>query len=129
MTRSLRSLVVAGVVVVTVAACSEVTPTAPRAAVPAAAAAGDLVTAAAPLPTGSCTVAPNGASYDVTVSWSGISPRRIELWQTNGTQAIVQTVLSHSPKKGSITYTVATAPDYALIEGSQIGMKVLCTAA
>ena len=125
MSRSLRSLMVVGAAV-TVAACSEVAPTAPGAA-PAAAAAENLVAAAAPAPSGSCTVTPNGADYDVTVTWSGLSPIRIELWQLNATQPILQAVPNHSPRKGSVTYTVATAPDYALVEGSTIGFKVLCT--
>lgn len=125
MTRSLRSLMMVGAVV-TVAACSEVAPTAPGAA-PAAAASENLVAAAAPAPSGSCTITPSGASYDVTVTWSGLSPTLIELWQLNASQPILQAVLTHAHRKGSVTYTVATAPDYALVVGSQIGFKVLCT--
>ena len=126
MTRSLRSLTLLGTTM-TLVACSEAAPTAPG-AVPAAAvaAAGNVVAAAEPAPSGSCTVTPNGSAYDVTVSWYGISPRRIELWQLNAAQPIVQAVYGHSPRKGSATFTVQTSPDYAQVTGSQIGFRVLC---
>ena len=127
MTRSLRSLIVVGAVA-TVAACSDVAPTAP-AAVPAAAAARHVVATAAPVPSASCTFTPNGAGYDVTVSWSGFSPNRIELWQTGALQPLAQADLPHAHRTGSLTFTLQSAPDYARVTGTKAGFKVGCTTA
>jgi hypothetical protein len=124
MIRLLRVLIAAGSVV-TFAACSEMGPTAPRSAL-AVGAAGDLVVFSAPAPSASCTVTPNGAMYDVTVSWSGFSVSTIDLWQTGGSQPLAQTILVHPRRKGSIPYSLTAAPDYAQVAGRDVGLKAVC---
>ena len=125
MIRLSRVVIVAGAAV-TLAACTETGPTAPEAA-PRVAAAGALVGAAAPVPSRSCTVTPNGAGYDVTVTWSGVSVTNIDLWQTGGSQPLAQAVLGHPTRKGSLTITLTTAaPDYAMVIGRDGGFKVNC---
>jgi hypothetical protein len=124
MIRLARVVIVAGAAVA-FAACSETGPTAPPTG---AAAAGNVVIAAAPTPSASCTVTPNGAGYDVTVSWSGFSVTNIDLWQSGGIQPVAQAVLGHPTRKGSLTFTGTTAaPDYAQVIGRDGGLRVLCT--
>jgi len=123
MIRLSRVLIGAGVVV-TLAACSEMGPTAPGRA-PAAAASRDLVVFSAAL-SGSCTVTQNGTDYDVTVTWSGISATRIELWVSGATQPLVQTILGHPTRKGSVTDTISTSPDYAQVTDHQTGFRTPC---
>jgi hypothetical protein len=122
MIRLLRVVIVAGAAV-TFAACSEIGPTAPEAAPVAA---GDVVILSAPVASASCTVTPNGAQYDVTVTWSAISITNIDLWQFGGFQPLSQTVLDHPRRNGTVTLTLSTAPDYALLTGRQSGLRQLC---
>jgi hypothetical protein len=125
MIRFSRVVIVAGAAV-TFAACSEMGPTAPRRA-PAAAAAGDLVVGSSSTVSASCTVTPNGADYDDTVTWSGLFVSSIELWQTNGTQPLAQAVLGRATRKGSFAFAgVVAAPDYAQLTGRQGGVKTPC---
>lgn len=119
MIRLSRVLIVAGAAAA-FAACSEMQPTTPEAAP-----AGDVV-ASATAASASCTIAPNGTSYDVTVTWSGFSVSGIELWQVNAVQPLAQAVLAHPTRKGSMTFTVTSAPDYAQVTGRQTGLRVAC---
>ena len=123
MSRFARVGIVAGSAL-TFAACSEMAPTAP-----AAAPAGDVAVAASTAPSASCTVTPNGAGYDVTVAWSGLSVTSIDLWQVNGTQPLAHADLAQPTRKGSLTLTLTSAPDYAQVTGLQTGFKVVCSTA
>jgi hypothetical protein len=127
MIRTSHSVIVVGVAVM-LSACADVSTTAP-AAVPASSPAGNVTIAAAPLPQGSCTIVPNGAQYDVTVAWSDLSVTSIELRQTNVSQPLVQAVLAHPTRKGSMTFTTLSVPDYALVAGRQSGFTTRCTPA
>lgn len=123
MIRLSRVVIVAGAVMF--AACSEMGPTAPGRA-PAAAATGDLVGFSSPVPSASCTVTQNGADYDVTVTWSGFSATLVEVWGSDVNQPLAETGLGHPTRKGSLLYTLAAAPVYAIVSGPQFGVKVLC---
>jgi hypothetical protein len=124
MIRLSQCVIVVGVAVM-LSACGDVSSTAP-AAVRSSSPAGNVSIAAAPLPQGSCTIAPNGAQYDVTVAWSDLSVTSIELRQTNVSQPLVQAVLGHPTRKGSMTFTTSSIPDYALVAGRQSGFTTRC---
>jgi hypothetical protein len=121
----LSRVVIAAGAAMTFAACSEIAPTAPGYA-PAAAATKDVVVFSAPAPSASCTVTQNGTNYDVTVSWSGISATLVEVWGSDVNQPLAETALGHPTRKGSLSYTLTTAPVYAIVSGQQLGAKVLC---
>jgi hypothetical protein len=121
----LSRVVIAAGAVVTLAACSEIAPTAP-AYRPAAAATEDAVVVSAPAASASCTVTQNSTGYDVTVSWSGISATLVEVWGSDVNQPLAETILGHPTRKGSLQYTLTAAPVYAIVSGAQLGAKVLC---
>jgi len=123
MIRLSQVVIVAGAV--TFAACSDVVPTSPEpGATPEAPR--DLVVLSAPVPGGSCTVTPNGASFDVTVSWSNLSVSAIDLWQANAGQPLLRVTLGHPTRNGNETYTVLSEPDFATLTGHPNGIRLNC---
>jgi len=124
MFRLSRVVISAGTMVM-FAACSEIGPSAPRHA-SAVVATTDLVGNSAPAPSASCTVTQNGADYDVTVAWSGFSVTVVEVWGSDVNQPLAETGLGHPTRKGSLPYTLTTAPVYAIVSGPQLGAKVPC---
>ena len=109
-------------------ACAEPAPTNPDAGRPASAAvrAGDVVAMAKPLGTASCTVTQVDAThFDATATWKNISAVSVEFLQ--GTTVLAVTQFTHPKKNGSLTVTLSVAPDNAIIAGSPVGAKVLCT--
>ena len=122
MKRLLEALIVAGAAAVFVA-CTE-SPTASTTATPAAAA-GDVVSMAAPLPTGSCTyVQLNSGGYEFTITWSAMLVSSIEVSSTSGPS--VQTTLGHPLRCGSLTGTTQTEPFTALLTGPSSGQRIRC---
>jgi hypothetical protein len=118
---------IAAVVAVTLAACSESGPTAPKVA-PAASAAGNLVGLAAPAPGVSCTVLQLDAThYEATATWSGLSVTGLEFLQ--GSTVLLQSQFGHPIRNGSVTDTLLTAPDLVELIGKTLGAKTPCSTA
>lgn len=105
------------------AACSESSPTEPRAA---SAAARNVSTLSRPLPTVTCTVATGPAGYEATVAWQGFSPTSLQFFQ-GSTSVSPQYPIDHAKPSGSMTVPLNVVPDYSLLLGKTIGAKTLCT--
>jgi hypothetical protein len=109
---------------VTVAACSDVAPTAPASA---AVAMGDVVVASAQGQSTSCTYTSNGTNFDATVTWAGLSVTSVELFSSAG--SLRGAVLNHPTRKGSLTFTNVAQPDHAIITARDGRHNVFCFAA
>ena len=126
MIRLFQTVIAAGVAV-TLAACSESSPTAPKPA-PAASAAGDVVGLSAPAPTVSCTVAQVDAThYEATATWSGLFVTGLEFLQ--GSTVLAQSHFAHPLRNGSVTDTLLVAPDLVELIGKTLGAKTPCSTA
>jgi hypothetical protein len=125
MRRFSLGMIVVGAVVMA-AACADVGPTGTTAVDVADVA--DVAVASAQAPSGSCTYTFDGTDYDVTVSWSGLGVTAIDLYPPGGGQPLVQTVLGHPTRKGSITYSNVAQPGFAQLTGRQDGLRLNCVA-
>ncbi|HET7450030.1 MAG TPA: hypothetical protein VFJ78_05485 [Gaiellaceae bacterium] len=63
------------------------------------------------------------------MAWSGFSVTSFDLWQVNGTQPLAHADLAHPTRKGSLTLTLTSAPDYAQVTGLQTGLRTVCRTA
>ena len=109
------------------AACTDSATTSPEATPAASAArpAGDVVALSKPLPSASCNFTQVDAThFDATVQWKNLSAVSVEVLQ--GTTLLAVTQFAHPKKSGSLTFTLAVAPDNAIVAGSPVGVKVLC---
>jgi hypothetical protein len=122
-----------GAVAWALSACSGEAVTAPEGSRPEVAAT-DAPVSAARAGTGSCVYTPvqgnTGTTYDVVVSWSGLSVARITIYTQLAASftPILQADLAHPTRKGSLSVNVASLPAHADLigHGGGLGARVNC---